>query len=168
MVEWLNQLNKYLKLDDLQPYICCFINHHHFSIQYAGMHRTRRKSEVSPTENCISKGLAEGSRKTWIQACPSDRLRSEFACPGQVLFFLFSWQMACLALPLLIKEVRMKCYLSSGKIVLDNWTASTFSSPVASIIDPKVFRRYFQCSNIDQEENLQVPCEGKKKIEMTT
>ena len=30
-----------------------------------------------------------------------------------------------------------------------------------------MIRRYFQCSESNQEENLQVPCEGKKKIETT-
>lgn len=57
MNEWMNKLNKHLKLDDLQPYICCFINHYHFSIQYAGMYRTKITSK--PTlGNCILNGLA--------------------------------------------------------------------------------------------------------------
>ena len=94
----MNQLNNYLKLfDDLQPYICCFIDYNHFSIQYAGMYRTKRKSEVSPSENCISKGLAQGSR-TLNSTLPFKRLAG----------------------PLIIRQVKMKSYLSIAKIVSDD------------------------------------------------
>ena len=90
----------------------------------------------------FQKGLLKAQEKLEFKLALQTGSSQILLVLGKSWVFLFNWQMACLALPLLIKQVRMKCYLSSGKIVLDNWTAHTFSSPVASINDLKVFRGF--------------------------
>ena len=74
-----------------------------------GTSNSEGKKELKQARLINKKACLQGSKKTWIQACPLRKQLSHFACQGSLLTHLSGW-------PLPIGQESFESYLPSKKI----------------------------------------------------